>query len=40
MPEDTRAFPGQLLAVLRNMLRDNRFMLAAVEVSYSVGSRF
>ena len=33
MPEDARAFPGQLLAVLCNTLRDNRFMLAAVRVS-------
>jgi hypothetical protein len=33
MPADARSFPGQLLAVLRNMLRDNRFVLAAVRVS-------
>ena len=33
MPQDARLFPGQLLAVLRNALRDNRFVLAAVRVS-------
>jgi hypothetical protein len=33
MPADARAFPGQLLAILRNALRDNRFVLAAVWVS-------
>ena len=33
MPADARLFPGQLLAVLRNTLRDNRFVLAAAKVS-------
>jgi hypothetical protein len=33
MPADACAFPGQLLAVLRNALRDSRFVLAAVRVS-------
>jgi hypothetical protein len=33
MPQDARLFPGQLLAALRNALRDNRFVLAAVRVS-------
>jgi hypothetical protein len=33
MPTDARLFLGQLLAVLRNTLRDIRFVLAAVRVS-------
>jgi hypothetical protein len=33
MPADARLFPGQFLAVLRNALRDNRFVLAAIRVS-------
>jgi hypothetical protein len=33
MPADARLFPGQLLAVLCNTLRDNRIVLAAVRVS-------
>jgi hypothetical protein len=33
MPADAHAFPGQRLADLRNALRDNRFVLAAVRVS-------
>jgi hypothetical protein len=33
MPGDARLFPAQLLAALRNTLRDNRFLLAAAKVS-------
>jgi hypothetical protein len=33
MPADARLFLGQLLAVLRDTLRDNRFVLAAAKVS-------
>jgi hypothetical protein len=33
MPADARLFPTQLRAALRNTLRDNRFVLAAVIVS-------
>jgi hypothetical protein len=40
MPADARAFPDGVLATLRSTSRDNRFVLAAVSVSQSVGSRF
>src|SRR6266704_2271673 len=40
MPGDAIALAAQKLASLRNTLRDNRFVLAAANVSQSVGSGF
>jgi hypothetical protein len=33
MPADARVIPRQLLGALRNELRDDRFVVAAVRVS-------
>ena len=40
IPVDARALRAQVVAILRNALRDNRFVLATVRDSESVGSWF